>query len=218
MCHDDATWLDLMAAYRDSFEYSNASTDDLNRIMNQTLAGDYDWFFQEWVYDMGYPVYQVQWNKIFESPNWRLVLDVDQVQTIGPAVFHMPLPIGINYPAGDTIVTLAVDSSYEHYECLLPQEPISIVIDPETWVIQKNTVTAIDESHIAALPAMIEQVQTIGRAMRIHADRPTLIEIFDISGRKVYQKHCQDLCFKPRTAGIYHAVIEGKSYRFVIVD
>ncbi len=218
MCHDDATWLDLMAVYRDSFEYSNASTGDLNRIMNQTLGGDYDWFFQEWVYGMGYPVYDIQWNKTFESPNWRLVLDIDQVQTIGPAVFHMPLPVGVNYASGDTIITLTVDSSYEHFECLLPQEPISIVIDPETWVIQKNIVTAIDESYAAPSPAIIERVQTIGKAIRIRADRQALIEIFDISGRMVYQKHCQELIFKPHVAGVYHAVIEGRTYRYVIVE
>jgi aminopeptidase N len=69
LCGDDNTWLNLLATYRDSFAYKTASSDDLNQIMNQILADDYDWFFDEWVYDMGYPDYDVAWGKVYESPS-----------------------------------------------------------------------------------------------------------------------------------------------------
>ena len=217
LCGDDATWLNLMAAYRDSFEYGNASTDDLNRIMSQTLAGDYDWFFQEWVYDMGYPIYNIVWNKIYEAPNWRLILDIDQTQSIGPAVFHMPLPVGVNFSVGDTVLTLAINTAPQHFEFVLLQEPQTIVVDPETWIIQKNTVTAVLEQ-AANKPADIrEKIQTIGRTIKMQLVTPSLITIFDITGRKVYECQAKQLSYMPSSAGVYHVKVGNHQYRVVIV-
>lgn len=215
LCGDDNTWLNLLATYRDSFAYKNASTDDLNQIMNQVLGDDYDWFFDEWVYDMGYPDYDVVWGKVYESPDWRLILDITQVQSLGPAVFHMPLPIGVDYPSGDTIITLAIDQVSHHFEFLLAQEPIDITVDPETWIIQKNTVTGCEE--VIAKEIFIENIRTISRAIEMKLTAPSLIKIFDITGRKIYETFAEELNYKPSSAGIYHVIVGDKKQRVVIV-
>ncbi len=215
LCGDDNTWLNLLATYRDSFAYKTASSDDLNQIMNQVLADDYDWFFDEWVYDMGYPDYDVAWGKVYESPNWRLILDITQVQSLGPAVFHMPLPIGVDYPSGDTIITLAIDQVSHHFEFLLAQEPIDITIDPETWIIQKNTVTGCEEFTIKEI--FIENISTISRTIEMELTAPSVIKVFDITGRKIYEAFADKLNYKPSSAGIYHVIVGDKKQRVVIV-
>ncbi len=217
LCGDDNVWLDLMATYRDSFEYKNASTDDLNRIVNQVLGDNYDWFFDEWVYDMGYPIYDITWNTVFESPNWRLIMDIAQTQDIGPAVFHMPLPIGVGYAASDTdtILTLSIDESPEHFECLLAQEPMNVVVDPELWVIQKNTVTSV--RGIARQEISIEQMGTIGRAIEMRLSEPSTIKVYDITGRKIHESFTDELRFRPSSAGIYHVIVGDKNKRVVVV-
>ena len=215
LCGDDNTWLNLLATYRDSFAYKDASSDDLNQIMNQVLVDDYDWFFDEWVYDMGYPDYDVVWGKVYESPDWRLILDITQVQSLGPAVFHMPLPIGVDYPSGDTIITLAIDQVSHHFEFLLAQEPIDITIDPETWIIQKNTVTGCEE--VIAKEIFIENIRTISRAIEMKLTAPSVIKVFDITGRKIYETFAEELNYKPSSAGIYHVIVGDKKQRIVIV-
>ncbi len=216
MCGDDAIWLNLMATYRDSFAYKNASTDDLNRIMNQVLNGDYDWFFDEWVYDMYYPIYDVVWNKLYEAPNWRLVLDVTQTQPLGPAVFHMPLPIGVDYASGDTILTLAMNDSPQHFEFLLPQEPMDIIVDPETWILQKNTVTGVLED-VAHKRVSINRLRTVGRAIEVKLSAPMIVKVFDITGRKIYESFTEELSYKPSSAGVYHIIIGDLKQRVIIV-
>jgi len=216
LCQNDTTWLNLMATYRDSFAYKNASTDDLNRIMNLVLGSNYNWFFQEWVYNMGYPVYNLVWGKNYEPPNWRLILDITQTQTIGPAVFHMPLPIGVNYASGDTIITLAINSSPQHLEFLLPQEPTGVVVDPETWIIQKNTVASILET-VVPRPAQFKNIQTIGRSIEMKLNKPSLIKIYDIIGRKIYESFTRELKYEPSNAGIYHIIIGNTKHRIVVV-
>jgi len=216
LCGDDVTWLNFMATYRDSFAYGNASTDDANAILNQVLGGNYDWFFDEWVYEMGYPRYNVSWSKVYEAPNWRLIIDINQVQTIGPPVFHMPLPIGVEYSTGDTILTMAINASPWHFECLLPFEPTGITVDPETWVIQQNTVTGVDELVVKG-DLFVQKIQTIGRAINLKLSIPGLIKVYDITGRQVYETHSDELQYNPTSSGIYHVIVGDQKYRVVVI-
>ncbi len=216
LCNDDAVWHNLLATYRDSFAYKNASTDDLNRIMNLVLGDNYDWFFQEWVYDMGYPIYDILWYKASEPPNWRLILDITQTQTIGPAVFHMPLPIGVNYSSGDTIIILSINQSPQHFEFLLTQEPMDLVVDPETWIIQKNTVTqGIAEDTRTELGS--RKIKSIGRQIEIDLPCAQLIRVYDITGRKVFEAFKKEAIYQPLSAGIYQVIIGDEKYRVVVV-
>lgn len=216
LCADDNTWLNLLATYRDSFAYKDASSDDLNRIMNQVLGDNYDWFFNEWVYDLYYPIYDIVWVKVYESPNWRLILDITQTQPMGPSVFHMPLPIGVDFSSGDTIITLDMNQSPQHFEYVLPQEPMDIIVDPETWVIQKNTVSQGIAEYIVQ-NILIENINSIGRTIELKLTQPGLIRIFDITGRKVYATYAQEVKYQPSNAGIYHVLVGDKKGRVVVV-
>ena len=213
---DDAIWLDLMATYRDSFAYGNASTEDLNLLVNQHLGGDYDWFFDEWVYDMGYPRYDVVWSKVYEAPNWRLILDITQIQTIGPSVFHMPLPISITYVGGDTIMTLAINASPYHVEYVLPHEPTGITVDPETWILQQNIVTGVDE-FVTRGDLFVHKVQTMGRSIDLKLSVPGVIRVYDITGRQVHQAFTDELNYQPSSAGIYHVLVGDERYKVVVI-
>ena len=216
LCADDNTWLNLLATYRDSFAYQDASSDDLNRIMNQVLGDNYDWFFNEWVYDLYYPIYDIVWVKIYEAPNWRLILDIAQTQPMGPAVFHMPLPLGVDFSSGDTILTLDINQSPQHFEYVLTQEPMDIIVDPETWVIQKNTVTQGIAEYIVQ-NILTENINSIGRTIELKFTQPGLIRIFDITGRKVYEMYAQEVKYQPSNAGIYHVIVGEKNQRVVVV-
>jgi aminopeptidase N len=216
LCGDDNTWLSFMSTYRDSFEYGNASTDDANLILDQVLGCNYDWFFNEWVYDLYYPIYDIVWVKVYESPNWRLILDITQTQPMGPSVFHMPLPIGVDYASGDTILTLDIDQSPQHFEYVLPQEPIDIIVDPETWIIQKNTVTQGIQEYVGNYIDIVK-INTIGKQIELTLTKPGLIRIFDITGRMVYKTHAEELVYRPQSAGIYHVIVGDKKKRVVVV-
>ncbi|MEO0225926.1 MAG: M1 family metallopeptidase, partial [candidate division WOR-3 bacterium] len=215
LCGNDQTWLNLMKTYRDSFAYQNARTADLNRIMNRVLNNNYDWFFQEWVYNMGYPIYNVVWRKVSEPPNWRLVMDIYQTQTIGPPVFHMPLPIGVNFSSGDTLITVAINQSPQHYERILSKEPVSIVVDPYNWILQRNTITAISE--IASNGFNTIQMPTVGRIIDINLSEPAWVRVFDIAGRKNFETFGKRINYRPSGPGIYSIFIGSRRYRFVII-
>ncbi|MGB9720097.1 MAG: M1 family aminopeptidase [bacterium] len=216
LCGNDSIWLNLMSTYRDSFAYKNASTDDLNMIMNQVLNSNYDWFFDEWVYNMGYPYYSIVWGKTYEPPNWRLVLDITQIQTIGPAVFHMPLPISIYFSSADTIVVLQINQSPQHFEIVLNQEPTAIVVDPEHWLIQKNLVTGIEEYESTNWFGDLT-VSSINKEIKMKFLDPQRIKIYDVTGRCVLERLTRKLDFTPANAGVYYVNIDRIFKKIIIV-
>ncbi|MCX7995889.1 MAG: M1 family metallopeptidase, partial [candidate division WOR-3 bacterium] len=86
---NQAQFFNALAVYRDSFEYGCASTEDLKRIFNQVYGTDLTWFFDEWVYGQGYPVYNVYWDCTPYGSQYLFQTNIHQVQTNAPAVFHM---------------------------------------------------------------------------------------------------------------------------------
>lgn len=215
LCGSDSVWLHLLSTYRDSFAYASASTDDLNQIMNQVLNNNYDWFFDEYVYNMGYPYYNVLWEKSYEPPNWRLILDISQIQTIGPAIFHIPLPLGINFSSSDTIVVLPINQTPQHFEFLLNQEPMGIVVDPEHWIIQKNMITGIVEKHPNHYFKGLN-IPTIQKIIKMEFSQQCAVKIYDITGRCVLEKVTDRLNYTPSRAGIYYLHID-KVFRKIII-
>ncbi|GAH62995.1 unnamed protein product, partial [marine sediment metagenome] len=87
--------------------------------------------------------------------------------------------------------------------------------DPETWIIQKNTVTGCEE--VIAKEIFIENIRTISRAIEMKLTAPSLIKVFDITGRKIYETFAEELNYKPSSAGIYHVIVGDKKQRIVIV-
>ncbi|HIE06182.1 MAG TPA: hypothetical protein EYP58_05220 [bacterium (Candidatus Stahlbacteria)] len=215
LCGDDQTWLNLMATYRDSFAYKNASTDDINRIMNQVLGGNYDWFFNEWVYDLWYPEYEINWTKNPEGANWRFIVDIAQNQTQGPPVFHMPVEIRVNYASGDTLLKIPITQSPEHFEVVLSQEPMSIDFDPNTWLIEKSTIIGVEEE--VSNRIRFKGLRTIGRSIEVELNRPAEIHIYDVAGREVFRTFGQKARFTPKSAGIFEVKAGAKSQRVVVV-
>lgn len=216
LCNTDSAWLNVLSHYRSLFAYGNASTDDLCNVMNSELGGDYTWFFDEYVYAMGYPCYGVTWGKVYEAPNWRLILDVDQTQTLGPEVFHIPLPVGVDFPTGDTVVVLAINDAPQHFEFVFENEPMDVVVDPDMWILQKNTVTGVQEcapgaTGVLCLPTVCR------RAYDVKFDARKAVRIYDICGRHVFSEDTDHLHFQPGASGIYWFVIDGARTKVVFV-
>ena len=92
--------------------YDNAVTDDLRQAVLDATGENLDWFFDEWVYQAGYPEFTV--TQSYDSTAHRETLVVVQTQVDSskpdsatglryttPAVFRMPVTVRVGTAAGD---------------------------------------------------------------------------------------------------------------------
>ncbi|HMA43759.1 MAG TPA: M1 family aminopeptidase, partial [Gemmatimonadales bacterium] len=99
--------------YLTDHAYDNATTDDLRQAVLDATGESLDWFWDEWMYQAGYPELAV--TTAYDSAAARLTLTVRQTQVdtakadstglrfTTPAVFRMPLTIRVGTADGDVV-------------------------------------------------------------------------------------------------------------------
>lgn len=99
--------------------YGVATTDDLRQAFLDATGQNLDWFWDQWVYQAGYPEFQV--SATWDSTTATVTLAVAQTQrdtlkadSSGfrfetPEVFRMPVTIRVGTRTGDVTTTVALD-------------------------------------------------------------------------------------------------------------
>ncbi len=133
----DSLFFEGLAAYKAAHEYEYAVTPDFQDAMETVSGMDLDYFFAEWIYDQGWPVYEHSWIADSTAGGYDLEIVVNQVQTNGP-LYTMPLDFRITTVSGDTTVVLWVDESSEQFLLTVPDEPTGVDLDPDNWILNQG--------------------------------------------------------------------------------
>jgi hypothetical protein len=194
-----------LRAYGDSFKYGTASTADFQRI-NEHLSGqNLDWFFNEWVYDRGYPKYSISWNKQPLGDSWLVAATLTQRNDTNSArMFHMPYPIRFNC-AGESISvafhpqdTVALDTF------VLAAEPLSLTPDPDNWVLDSCRVAAgVAEETMNDRRGTMNEATIARGVLLLPQLLTTTSSLLSLDGRKVLDLHAGPNDVSRLAPGIY---------------
>jgi hypothetical protein len=132
-------------------------------IMEQSYGSDLDWFFQQWIYGKGYPVYNYSWTYKPDGNHFVIDLSLQQVQSESGSdeVFTMPLDLVIlQFPhfATDTL-QIWNDKRIQSFKIITDLEPQTLELDPRNWVLKKSQeVSSVDDQdQINAYTYLLEQ-------------------------------------------------------------
>ena len=118
---------DYYAGYRDS----NASTAELRLIMERHAGQPLAWFFRQWIFETGHPQFALDWQ-------WQQgKVDVTIEQKQGGAVFRVPLTVEVRGASQVSREKVVVDERRETIRISVEEEPVSVVLDPEDWVLKE---------------------------------------------------------------------------------
>ena len=92
---DDNFW-QILKEYAQLYAYSNASTEDFQAVCEQIFGADLGWFFDQWIYEAGYPIYLFGWG--FSDQN-KIRIVIHQIQEELP-LFSMPVELEFILPSG----------------------------------------------------------------------------------------------------------------------
>ena len=91
----DADFRSAISYFLHKHAFQPVDTHDLENAIMESTGQNLDWFFEQWVYRAGHPVFDVnyQWNESAQ----KVVLQVNQTQQISDRVpvFQTPVVIGI---------------------------------------------------------------------------------------------------------------------------
>ena len=129
----DSKFWRILRRYAILYAYGNASTNDFQHVCEEIYGENLDWFFNEWIYESGYPVYQFGWG-ISQSNKVRII--INQIQKDFP-VFTMPVELKFIFPTGELKKTVWVEDKYNVFEFSFEQSPLDILFDPDNWILCK---------------------------------------------------------------------------------
>jgi aminopeptidase N len=181
----DSTYLSILHTYLADFWFGNAVTSDLISVASQVVGHDMSWFFDEWIYNVGYPIYSYSYQTTASSITFYLM----QGQS-GLPIYKMPVDVGI-YSRGRQTILSFVDSLRLQTARFSYSSPVdSVVLDPGDKIL-KQTAAWTDSAlpKLSSPPSIALYPNPFNGNAQIEysfgSDSRVTIDVYDVLGRKL---------------------------------
>lgn len=133
----DSLFFNCLADYANSpqLRYDHATTDDFKSICESSSGQDLGFFFEQWIYDEYYPVYEYA----YEQQDSLVTVTIRQMQHQNGwrEVFEMPVQLQFFFDIGsDSIITVWNDSLFQQYQFNFSYNIIDLSLDPDHWILR----------------------------------------------------------------------------------
>ncbi|MBN8824604.1 MULTISPECIES: M1 family metallopeptidase [unclassified Spirosoma] len=135
---DDVFWKGIRAYYT-AYRNRNAQSSDLQAIMEKESGKKLGQFFQQWLYQPGFP--EIVWSSRYDATKKSLVIDVRQAQRTGH-LFTIPLTFSLRDNRGRELSRsskLTLSEQTQTYTIPAATKPATVVIDPDNTVLMRST-------------------------------------------------------------------------------
>jgi hypothetical protein len=154
--------------------------------VNSLSGKNYDYFFNQWIYGLGYPNYALKWNQIGNQLYIRI--DQSNLQSANN-LFQFSLPIVIKTANGDTTIYVQQGEAKTNYQISLSNPIVSIALDPENWILKSSIVTkdvsiGIEENLFSNENISVYPNPTNGNVMvNTNKTEPVSIFVYNMQGK-----------------------------------
>jgi aminopeptidase N len=119
-------WAGIREYYR-RYRDSNASTDDLRRVMEEVSGTDLAWFFTQWLRRAGSPSVEGAWK--YNATSKKVELELSQMQPGDP--FRLPMEVSV----GGKLERIEMTARTQKFELADDRDPGSLELDPNVWIL-----------------------------------------------------------------------------------
>jgi aminopeptidase N len=171
-----------------ALQYSTATTRDFQSICESISGKNLSYFFQEWIYGKGYPVYNYSWTWKSLGDSSVIILDIGQINDRGNSTFFtMPIDIQITAAGRDTTLTVFNDLQQQRFIIKTNEKPSVVLIDPENWILKY---VYSDEDRLPSAYVLEQNYpnpfnSTTNIVYRLRQQGDVTIKIYDVLGREV---------------------------------
>lgn len=132
----DEAFFTILSRYYQKYKYKNASIPEFQAICETQYGQSLDWFFNRWIFQSGYMKLEYQWKNTFiENDEYQIHLFISQQHP----EFKMPLDVRLNFSDHTIDSTLWLSRSFETFEFYSPDSVLSMTLDPDVWLLMKDT-------------------------------------------------------------------------------
>jgi len=160
--------------------------------VEDVTSQDWDYFFDEWYYGAGYPIYDFEW--FYDDSVKEFHLSSTQSTSASTSLFQMLFDVKLIFDDGtDTIVKFEQTSNSNYFVSPQEKRVTNVVIDPDNWTMEVVNSLVLDVSQNEESQAYFTMgPNPVSNELNIYfADKTGLVKniaISDLSGRIILQK------------------------------
>jgi hypothetical protein len=134
----EQTFYDMLRDFLTTNAGRYPTTADLATVAEAHLGGDWDWFFDQWVYGAAIPTYR--WKaRTVAGPDGGQMVELTVRQEDVPEGFRMRVPVRVEYGGGEQESFLVdVTEAENTFTLEVPRKPKKIVFNPDFSVLAKT--------------------------------------------------------------------------------
>jgi aminopeptidase N len=123
--------------YVNKYKFHNVDSHDLQNAVQEATGYNLYWFFDEWLYKGGHPVFDVSYK--YNDADHTLSLTVKQVQKVDEItpVYRMPVNIMIQTKSGKMNEKIIVDSLENNYTFNVAENPLMVNFDEGSYLLKE---------------------------------------------------------------------------------
>jgi aminopeptidase N len=234
----DSTFYRILKTYNTSpyVAYGTATTDYFQAVTEQVSGQNLAYFFNQWIYGAGYPVYRVS---IANGPSANTAsVRLEQRNAFAntnPTSFTMPVQIRVQSAAGDTIVSVLSNQANQTFTLPARGPVTGVTVDPNNWILKTVESTALVVTSVAepiadlftSYPNPADDVLTVD--FTTLASGSASLMLTNLLGQRVRSlperslppgKHTQSLDVKGLPTGQYTLTVQtatGRQSRVVLI-
>lgn len=148
----DSLFFEVLRGYcgDSTLRYHSATIPDFMAKVNEISGDDYDWFFDQWIFQPNHPHYSNTYNfQSLGSNEWKVNFHVRQTQ-ISSIYYKMPIEVMVRFTDGsDTTFRVMNDVNNQYFSWVVNKQPVVLFFDPDRNIVLKsaNTVVGIPRPH-----------------------------------------------------------------------
>ncbi|MBF6641663.1 T9SS type A sorting domain-containing protein [Flavobacterium sp. J49] len=191
-----------------AFKY--AVTTDLKAHLEAVYGQDLTEFFQDWIYNQGYPTYTIT------AQNWgtgQAKFVVNQTQSDASVTyFEMPVPVRI-YGAGGQQADLVLNNTVngEQFIMSVPFEITGVAFDPEKHIISANSTATLGNQDFSMDNAVVLYPNPSADILHIQMPSSLVLEkatVYNSLGQKVLENNTVDFSVSQLSSGVHYIDIQ----------
>lgn len=134
----DSGWWNSIDHYLHKHAFQPVVTEDLKIAFQEATGQNLSWFFDEWIYKSGHPIFDVDYTYDNAAQLVRLHVAQTQKHDSLTGLFKMPVDIEMWLPDGTTrLETINISDSSQNFTLSSPQKPQVVIFDKGNTIIKE---------------------------------------------------------------------------------
>jgi aminopeptidase N len=129
--------------YIKKYQWQNVETQQLVVAIEEATGQNLQWFFDEWLYKMGHPEFEI--TKTYDEGAKTVKLEVKQTQKpdeqrkwfASPAFFTMPVDVAITTASGEKVHRIFINKAEQAFSFAVDGKPLIVNFDKGNYLIKE---------------------------------------------------------------------------------